>query len=742
MTHIDDNATSADHLNRRGFAEGLSSLIVNAPDSTSFRLGIYGGWGEGKTSVLSIMQSDLVASKIVCVPLIPWTAKTSEELLEDLLLAIVDALKIPVGKKIARQELGQKRAEAMSSLVGQAKEISSFIKIGSVVIDKLVSASGSRLRGWKDNVLLDAVTEALSLQRVVVFVDDLDRVKPDLLPDLLLNLRSTLDLPNLFFVLALSPQIVQEGLSKIHPGWDDSLKFLEKIVEYPVWLPVPTESDIQHFIRQNIQVLADVLNADVLDRLSPLLPRNPRQIKLFLRFLASLQGQLRRFQSDEINLYALYLCQLMRIEFPTEVQRMSKKEKILMDIETNFYDTVEKNRSNRKPVDPMKRPEAEVAPTQEPQRERFLELCVGLREVAPIGDLYPLPMLFNLLEHPPVLTWMELQALYQEFGDADTSEKANLVRTWLGKTGTPTPDRASSLLNMAVRGRQNLLDAVASAETKAQMQSLLPDVRLTTLFLEVLIRDLGLIRDGLVLPETWLTLFVHLGRWAHWLTPRDIYQPLRNDEIRLLNLAAQKMPVQIQDTMYEHISRVADLSIRRDALFDSTSPIFKRAATEIARVTGASIAARLVSSFEQPYGIRPMWNMEPRHVYRNFLLYPSSPIFSSECRRQMTILAKRAWQDETVQKNFLDYFEMLAVGATASGHNLPYDGCSQVVKDARHIKMVWQAATARQLNIRIVGTLKARREKLIEAGVPEATLPLPRWWKRMEKDFEAKSEDD
>jgi hypothetical protein len=69
----------------------------------------------------------------------------------------------------------------------------------------------------------------------VVFVDDLDRVRPELLPDLLLNLREALNLPNVHYVLGVSPQVVEQGLSALHKGWDNAGNFLEKIVEYPAW---------------------------------------------------------------------------------------------------------------------------------------------------------------------------------------------------------------------------------------------------------------------------------------------------------------------------------------------------------------------------------------------------------------------------------------------------------------------------------------------------------------------------
>jgi hypothetical protein len=47
---------------------------------------------------------------------------------------------------------------------------------------------------------------------VIVFIDDLDRATPELLPKLLLSLREILDLPGFTFVLAFDNEIVADGL--------------------------------------------------------------------------------------------------------------------------------------------------------------------------------------------------------------------------------------------------------------------------------------------------------------------------------------------------------------------------------------------------------------------------------------------------------------------------------------------------------------------------------------------------
>src|SRR6266446_6961645 len=74
-----------DLLGRTRFASGLAALIANAPPRSSLRIGIYGGWGEGKTSVLQLIKRDLEERNHVCVWLTPWIWEDRNEIADALL---------------------------------------------------------------------------------------------------------------------------------------------------------------------------------------------------------------------------------------------------------------------------------------------------------------------------------------------------------------------------------------------------------------------------------------------------------------------------------------------------------------------------------------------------------------------------------------------------------------------------------------------------------------------------------
>jgi hypothetical protein len=131
---------------------------------------------------------------------------------------------------------------------------------------------------------------------------------------MLLVLREALDQPNFFYILALDPGVVTRGLARLHEAWGDSTDFLEKIIELPRRLPVPTDEDIRTFISEQIERSDRTLRKETLAAISSVLSRNPRKLKLLLRYLASLSALTARLDLGEIDWEALYLCQMLRLD--------------------------------------------------------------------------------------------------------------------------------------------------------------------------------------------------------------------------------------------------------------------------------------------------------------------------------------------------------------------------------------------------------------------------------------------
>ena len=111
---IDDPDT--DRLRRSPFADRIADTIASRNDPTSVVSGIYGRWGEGKTSVLNFIEQRLAESdSIVCIRFNPWLYQSETELL----LSFFESLATAVGRALkTKKEEMCKWLQTLGAAVG------------------------------------------------------------------------------------------------------------------------------------------------------------------------------------------------------------------------------------------------------------------------------------------------------------------------------------------------------------------------------------------------------------------------------------------------------------------------------------------------------------------------------------------------------------------------------------------------------------------------------------------------
>jgi predicted KAP-like P-loop ATPase len=65
---------SLDELDRWQFSQGIAQTIASRRDPTSIVVGIYGSWGQGKSTVINFIESELKSnySDVIYVRFNPW----------------------------------------------------------------------------------------------------------------------------------------------------------------------------------------------------------------------------------------------------------------------------------------------------------------------------------------------------------------------------------------------------------------------------------------------------------------------------------------------------------------------------------------------------------------------------------------------------------------------------------------------------------------------------------------------
>ena len=732
-----------DQFGRDRLAQSVADLLHHAPAGSSMRVGIYGEWGEGRTSVLRLIEHHVRQHGHACARLALWMATSPEQVWGMLVDAVTEQVDAATNGDPATRA-----AFPQFHRVGAADGERALTPDESLTGERRRAPAGRNAAVHRDE-LRTRIHERLGERKVAVFVDDLDRMPPANVPTLLVSLEQLFDFPSVHYVLALSPTVAKDALTRAGFGGEHPGRFLDRIVELPVHLPAPDGQAVDRFIDREIASLGEAVRVDVLRDLAPLLSPNPRKVKSFLRYLSSLQTELRRFASHEVNWRMLYLAQMLRSEFPDETRRLAEDHEALQDIEcsvarhggrhTSGHSNASANgsangssngSSNGHAQDEHRRPEEAYVPEEGDGRHRFLRLCSALREQGGfLSGRYRLREMLRLVETPPALTWLEANELFAEYVAAgSTPEREAVVAHWIGTTSGGEPDaaRAAAVFRASLELRGALLDAADDAEFAEDAAAAMAQADEATALLRSQIDDLRLFDRRILGAESWIALFHHLLKWCR-VHRQSEYADLRRAELRLLEESALALPT---DTQLAVLETNALGSFRR---VGDEPAVFIKAAERLESQFATKGAGVLLERFTRPEGLDAFWGIELHLKGKHHLFDAASPFHAAAARRQLKAVAGQAREQVEVQKNFITYFRMLCYGAFEGRGSFPRIECRQLLKDRTLVRTVWKAAVAQPVSARIAAPLRSYRETLLQTGILASDLLLPAWWRRLEK---------
>jgi len=253
-----------DALNRGAFAENLAKVMLNYTVPEGFVIGIYGKWGSGKTSVInmvlekakSMYEDD--AQKPIVLRFNPWLYSEQQQLISQFFKQLSSAIKINRPKL----EILFKHMNAYADILELARLIP---LIGGSVADagKLLKARAKAYNESQNNDLQrakDAIITALLKEKIklIVTIDDIDRLSSAEVALIFQLVKSLADFPYTIYLLSFDREVVIRALADVQRG--DGAEYLEKVVQVPFELPIPTASDIhQVFLKKLDAIIADTL---------------------------------------------------------------------------------------------------------------------------------------------------------------------------------------------------------------------------------------------------------------------------------------------------------------------------------------------------------------------------------------------------------------------------------------------------------------------------------------------------
>lgn len=186
-----------DSYGRWPVATAISRVIDAAPMEWSTRIGLFGRWGDGKTSVLNFLETQQKERHNIVIRYSPWGVSNESSMWRGFCTALVNGLRtngVAVSSWRRAEYWLRVRLDPLATtakFAGRLAQASGQAPFGSVVGEIIAKALAAGPLAKRD---VDRALGGAGGKRIVVFIDDLDRADPIVIPQLLLALRELLDL--------------------------------------------------------------------------------------------------------------------------------------------------------------------------------------------------------------------------------------------------------------------------------------------------------------------------------------------------------------------------------------------------------------------------------------------------------------------------------------------------------------------------------------------------------------------
>lgn len=288
-----DSETELDFLDYGYLVNSMESIIMN-DDLLPACIGLYGDWGSGKSSLIRMCKKQIEQEDegAICLIFNGWLFESYDDAKSAILGEILDTLKdntklTDKGKKIIR---GLFKSIDKLKLAGLALQAGAdFLLTGGV------GATVSAMKSLTISTALSGVSKALpnipedqltktkeyienelnykdlrddirefqrqfaelledsKISRLVVFIDELDRCRPDTILDTFEAIKLFLFTGKTAFVIGADERQIRYAVKTKFadiPGQelDIGKEYLEKLVQYPIQIPRLDDTDVRNYL--------------------------------------------------------------------------------------------------------------------------------------------------------------------------------------------------------------------------------------------------------------------------------------------------------------------------------------------------------------------------------------------------------------------------------------------------------------------------------------------------------------
>ena len=728
-----------DCLNRDSLAKRIFETIESSPKDSNIRVGIFGDWGFGKTSTMNFIKWYCQESKQPFATINPWHFKTREEAWEGFSLSIDKGIAEWQGKSITTF----KRKKGLKKVSGMAREIATLASstIGKAIASLILSPLEGMLNIDK-KVIQDLINNTLKDKRLYIFIDDLDRADFNVAYDFLLFLNEFCDFNKCVYIISLDRKMASKIIQK-KTGISEAegYEFLEKIINWAIDLPKPSEYGWRQMLDNEIENISEDVNINIMEEILSLLPQNPRKFKHFLRYISSLHKCfIHRFNDYELNKKVLYLAQLLRVEFPNEFEQFNQKDYLINNLKTSIMDDyLHEEKKKKAPRPELSKQDWElkidkIFENREERKERFIEIYKALRGECKLMSYGQIKNHVLVIEDPEPLTWKEYNDFALAFKNKKSSEIKHILSNFIQENlGQKRISKIQEFIRMLSRERHTLLSQISDTASQKIQKTLMRKVYKIMLVSSKLI-ELDVLFDTnnpLFDYKTFSEWFHNLTYWTHFKQPKSVYERIRQDEAKLLEKLLKKL---LQKRLY--LFELEDTLGREAIPVVDSQKEFEPIRKKLKEILDKTVSEYILERFDVGNGIKELFSDKYYRIKKDIFINPKAFFYNKKLLQKIEKRAKSAHANVTIQMNFFFYIEIMFDEISKCGDTKDIKN----ILSKKWVNLFWKSALSYPLNLRFVGSLEAQRKQVINKifNGKDKSLPLPKWYKEMIKELNAR----
>lgn len=335
-----------DKYGRNRLVENIAKVIESKTKAkhSSFTIGLYGAWGEGKTSVLNLLKEKLDGiDNIYQCSFNPWMLSDQESIMQEFFIVLQHSSNIDKVPKLVDKI---KRYGGLVSYVikGLGYLLNCTLLPGASVVSGSIAKRLNEVRELlpdqkpltEQKVEINAALKNENAH-IIVYIDDLDRLDKDEVRMVFRLIRQVADFDNVIYVVAMDVDKIVNAISPFYGNEiQEGYRFIEKIINFPIILPQVNPNVLKEYAESQLEDMLDVnfIKTDEYKNLLYYLTQLFSTKREWVRYLNNLQVML-TLTMEEVNQHDLCLIEALRTIAPAVESLLYRgKELLCASVET------------------------------------------------------------------------------------------------------------------------------------------------------------------------------------------------------------------------------------------------------------------------------------------------------------------------------------------------------------------------------------------------------------------------